>query len=392
MASERRPASAEPKRPRLLRSLALLLVSSLVAIALGELGARVLRPDQRLVATALYLQTADPHVHRPSSVPGLHYELAPGTSLRGSVAFDEGDPRRAAYPAGLLDADGARDYTVSIGPLGSRNPSPPQGRTEGRLRVLFLGASTIYGAGVDDDETLPAYLQAWLRQQGHADAEVFNFGTSGYVLSQMAILGRRLLPVLEPDLVVVLHTNLGRRAFLQLDPPRTDYDDAFAADPRLWAENFWTAPFPVSPELLGGAMRRSFLVRSVAAAALRPLLVSRNAFPVGDAISEAELRSFLAACDDAGVPLRVVGAPGDPGHEDPTSVYEDFPPDRFFTLHEEGREEVFYDAHPPPDTLREWAETIGAELARQGLLPPPTADQDPLEEQPQGEQATEEQP
>jgi hypothetical protein len=72
------------------------------------------------------------------------------------------------------------------------------------LRVLALGDSLVYGQGVADDETLPAYLQAELAAaQPERPVTVINGGHRAYATHQELGLLRELGPELAPDVVVV---------------------------------------------------------------------------------------------------------------------------------------------------------------------------------------------
>lgn len=74
-----------------------------------------------------------------------------------------------------------------------RSPSPV---------VFMMGGSTIWGAGVSDDDTVPSKVALSLSQQGH-DVRVVNYGESGWVSTQSLIaLIRELHRGNVPDVVV----------------------------------------------------------------------------------------------------------------------------------------------------------------------------------------------
>lgn len=70
-------------------------------------------------------------------------------------------------------------------------------------RIFVFGGSTVFGMGVSDNETIPAYLQEAFREAGRDDVDVFNFSTVGYYSTQERILFERLINLgYVPDLTV----------------------------------------------------------------------------------------------------------------------------------------------------------------------------------------------
>jgi len=81
----------------------------------------------------------------------------------------------------------------------------PEEKPEGLYRVLCLGDSMIYGAGVNPDQTLPAHLEHFLnRAIWNNQIEVLNGGVSGYSLydgwHRFVLKGQRY----NPDLVAFI--------------------------------------------------------------------------------------------------------------------------------------------------------------------------------------------
>src|SRR6185369_16881179 len=116
-----------------------------VGMFLLEIGIRFSGVEGQVSSRALYLQNADLSVHRVSSDPFLHYELAPETQHRGK------------------DKQG-KAYSVSIDAFGARNPTHAQAKAPGTFRILCFGGSTMYGAAVDDEQTIPARLERHLNR------------------------------------------------------------------------------------------------------------------------------------------------------------------------------------------------------------------------------------
>ncbi len=69
-----------------------------------------------------------------------------------------------------------------------------------RFRVIVVGDSFTYGEGIDARWTYSAQLERALARD--FDVEVLNLGVLGYSSADVAETTRRLLPQLEPDLVV----------------------------------------------------------------------------------------------------------------------------------------------------------------------------------------------
>jgi len=92
-------------------------------------------------------------------------------------------------------------YHVHIDSLGYRGTDFSVHKPAGSLRVLAVGDSFTYGDFVDDDETLPARLEALLRTRC-GDVTVVNAGVGGTTLVTHEQMIRRALP-LEPDVVLL---------------------------------------------------------------------------------------------------------------------------------------------------------------------------------------------
>lgn len=92
-------------------------------------------------------------------------------------------------------------YTVAANSLGLRGPEPPP-RAPGQYRVLFLGDSMVFGDGLEEEETIPARLQAAAGQAGWPVIAV-NGAISGMATVDELLVARALVPRLAPDLVVL---------------------------------------------------------------------------------------------------------------------------------------------------------------------------------------------
>ena len=123
--------------------------------------------------------TVDPtmefHVHHPD--PEVGWALRPGASgvFQGSTLRVNGRGCRGAELAARSEVD---------------------------LRIVALGDSITFGAGVEEAETFEAQLQARLDRPGRR-AEVLNCGVSGYNLVQSLRRYEVDLADLRPDVIVV---------------------------------------------------------------------------------------------------------------------------------------------------------------------------------------------
>jgi len=334
---------------------ALLILSSLViTLALLEGVFRLGAIDLRFVRSALFYQEADLDVHQCSSDPFLHYELKPGASMQG------------IRPGGV-------PTRITIDERGARYPSHAVRKEPGTFRILCFGGSTMYGAGVNDDETIAAALEARLNRlsaEDHSAAprryEVWNFGTSAYTLGQAAYLARHQLAVLNPDLIVVQLHNVGRRPFL---PVRVcdDIDLAMQTD---GVSDFFLEQFP-APDFLSDDSHRALVVHSALYRALVTLLVRSPdgaPCPYCDRLSDEQARLLLRAAHDRAVPVLFVAVPND-GGAIPASAYPELPPSQFIDLYRPNREPEFYEIHPPAATLDEYAALLIDSMRARGFLP-----------------------
>ena len=161
--------------------LVLALVSVLVVAALGELGFRFAFEGRiEKITGVVEWETA--------GWRGLHYfwdayDPDLGWTNRPGYRSDERVPFRVT-----INGQGLRA-------LGETAPRP----AAGVRRIVVLGDSAAFGEEVDDDQTVPVYLEAAL-----AGTEALNFGVRGYGLGQMALRLEKQGFAFAPDHVVVM--------------------------------------------------------------------------------------------------------------------------------------------------------------------------------------------
>jgi hypothetical protein len=114
-----------------------------------------------------------------------------------------GDPGRSASwaePDPILGWTAART-TPEVNREGFRNPKDfvairPDGEV---LRIMVLGDSFVYGAGVSADRSFPSLLQKMLG----SEVEVCNLGVPGWGVDQMYLAYQRYRDIIQPAYVVL---------------------------------------------------------------------------------------------------------------------------------------------------------------------------------------------
>ncbi|MCC6407478.1 MAG: SGNH/GDSL hydrolase family protein [Planctomycetes bacterium] len=167
------------------RKLGLAAATGVVALIALELGLRSFRPVTFMRPEAPQGDArADWHgtIHRPSSTPGLAYELAPGLDQQSL---------------------GVRVVTNS---LGMRDREPLAQTTPGLFRVLAVGDSVTFGYRVEEANCFATELEGLLGASPLANGRVFdvlNVGVSGYsTRDELAAFEGKWL-ALEPRLVLL---------------------------------------------------------------------------------------------------------------------------------------------------------------------------------------------
>lgn len=169
--------------------LLLITFSALLIFGAGEIVCRLLFPDTQL---------------RYASDPEVLYYLEPNQ-------------------VGIINlADGSHSSAVRINQLGFRGPVITG---HDGPRILVLGDSFTFGAGVSDDETFAARLNHAM----DGAATVVNGGQPGYGVFQMAATLRRVGERVRPNLVIL---TLWQGDLLR-QPPNTTGRDRFLRRSRL---------------------------------------------------------------------------------------------------------------------------------------------------------------
>jgi hypothetical protein len=227
----------------------------------------------------------------------------------------------------------------------------------------------MYGANVDDSQTIPAQLQKLLTDDKQK-IEVWNFGTSAYTLAQAAALAGSAAVRLKADLVIIQLFSNGRRAFLQSSAgDEIDLRMWLELDSLLLSENFpaelslWPG---ISEDTHHDFLQTSAFYRTVSALLRkrRPNSISRP----GDELSSQMASQVWHWGRERGIPVVFVAIPASGGQLRSADVFPGLPDGYLVDLYQSGREEPFYRVHPPSPYLEEYARVIASELAVRGLL------------------------
>lgn len=136
----------------------------------------------------------------------------------GRVVFDEllkSSARRTLRPHPFLQYTSSRNFHGTVSHLepgltfrtttnssGFRT-SESYPKAPGRVRVLVLGDSFMYGANAHDEETAHAVLERRLRSEISPETEVLSLGVPSYSAVRYAVLARIYFELLRPDVVIV---------------------------------------------------------------------------------------------------------------------------------------------------------------------------------------------
>lgn len=239
--------------------LGMLIIGGLVALFSGEVLARALDLDLRLLRKTLYYQCGLLSLHRTSADAQRLFELVPGKTVEG---LPYAHPKETKYSK----------IDFSINELGFWGRSFPAAKKGGVFRIVIFGGSSTFGAMVSDEDTYPAQMQKIFDEKCPGRVEVWNAGISAYVMSQNVAYAETVVRKYDPDLLIFQDTNLGRRAFCYTTS-FAEIKDLFRKNKELFIENI---PLLWNPDVLPtGEPRR--LAASVATK-IHNFWVVRSAF------------------------------------------------------------------------------------------------------------------
>jgi hypothetical protein len=113
------------------------------------------------------------------------WDIEYGEAMRPSVIF------------GAAHVPGYQGEWTTINSLGFRGREFDPERPDGDLRIVVLGGSAALGAGVRDDETIPAYLDVEIEDQLACPVEVINGAVAGHMSAQELLVTMPYLPFFQ---------------------------------------------------------------------------------------------------------------------------------------------------------------------------------------------------
>lgn len=122
-----------------------------------------------------------------------------------------GEPCAALRPNASVQYKGMLlsgiDVLHSVNSQGFRGPTAATLPTEGVTRIAVIGDSYTYGQGVEQNQSMPHYLQTALEnKKGFGNVEVLNFGVPRFSLGDEADYLRTFVSRFHPDAVIWLVT------------------------------------------------------------------------------------------------------------------------------------------------------------------------------------------
>jgi lysophospholipase L1-like esterase len=270
------------------RQVILILLSSVTALLIGEL-ALVFGHDPlevKIVGTpyAKYRQML-------LEDPELGFVLKPNSRVFFSSAETGGEP-----------------MVVEINSLGLRDREIEPAKHSGTIRIVFVGDSLVFGAGIDVGQALPRQLETALNN-GAAPGrhyEVMNWGVGSYCLRQELGFVRRLgAERFRPDLLLV---GTGPNDFGQSLNPNTYESQTGALATRTVQRELRRAPRHGIPGLRLYRLAEH-LVERVTQRAMAPSDVAAAAGSDAAASTRADIDGFIRYAVDIGVPLAFVLMP-----------------------------------------------------------------------------------
>ena len=103
-----------------------------------------------------------------------------------------------------------KEYThISAAGFRSSTDNGPWPPSANNLNVFVYGASTTFGEGLTDDQTIPAQLQEFLKGKCDKPVKVYNFGTPDYnSTTERVQFANMLAQGLRPDVAVFIDGNI----------------------------------------------------------------------------------------------------------------------------------------------------------------------------------------
>lgn len=328
---------------RLLAGFLLLCSSLLVFVLCGEIFSRAFGADVALIKPLLKDMTVHPLNHRTSDNDELMYELVPGS--------------RVSY-------DWPQKFTVEVNSLGFRDRERSVNKPEGTLRIICLGASTVYGPTMNGDETYPYYLEKLLNEKLKKPVEVWNLGLCGSVMRQHVERARIAVEKFNPDALIFYQSNTGARSLLAGRP----YGQFFRKSPALFSENLRYIPFR-DKEWGVAVFNRSYFWRTIVIAANYIITAPHNNPDHYDETPNARAFTEFAKSFGDKIPIFIIFCPETPQRTDYVESLNVIRIDLYSPENlPDGYKLEYLTAHPPAYVYKWFADIIGRELISSGAL------------------------
>jgi lysophospholipase L1-like esterase len=94
------------------------------------------------------------------------------------------------------------NFQVTTNGDGFRTSAPKTGE-DGQIRVALMGDSTVFGWGVEDDESIASVAESSLQALGFTNLHVLNMGQPGYSTGMAGWLFKGVVAEYTPDLTIV---------------------------------------------------------------------------------------------------------------------------------------------------------------------------------------------
>lgn len=256
------PAAARPELP-LRKKILFSVVTVLGVLGLLEVGSRIfvtLAPNVRWESHRQLVNAV--------GFPALNEILVPDPALFWTVAPDI--DRKVI--AGRIARSADLSFTVSTDTHGARRMPPVR---DARQLVVFLGDSTTFGVGVDDDRTYAALLQQRL-----GGVQGVNLGVPGYSAYQGRLRVQQF-PLAAPPAAVVVTFGFN-------DAAAWDNVGDAEHERRLWAQRSWITRHSRLLSVLGGLLQRPEAAAEAESGEARPRLTDEE--------FAAEIRAIAAWC------------------------------------------------------------------------------------------------
>lgn len=201
------------KTKKLIIRLGLIFLSLLVVTILFEIIFSVFGFEERYVRQIIPVMNKELQTHIPDPDPRILLSLKPNSSAEYEQHFGP--------------------FKVTVNSLGFRGRERSVTKSPGVFRIICVGGSNVYGAGINDDQTWPAQLETKLNAQSPGRYEVWNLGVSGYNALSMIAVTEKAIEQYDPNLIIFALYNTGPRYFLVGTSSVSDY---FKKDPTLWLD------------------------------------------------------------------------------------------------------------------------------------------------------------